>query len=303
MSSRVVNKVICSRFICRLFHTLCLPSCATTPHWTLILTVLSHTYSYTLSHLYSPAFLQLSRTKSSKVQSKLPPSREDYFSYTHRAHWKAYNAVGSFLALHCSAVVFALLCSKLSLCSEISKVLAWQTHSDPSEAAQQENVLWSFLQQPDSRCYHSGNAAAFWLICCSLCFSFLFLYCCLLLHYVQWEKTRSRNLSDSVFVIWAYKATINSRAVTIRHEFCYVPDILSSVLSHQTFTWIYNNLEQTHFQHAHALQYVALCRTPIYSKYYSRNCIYTLYNDWFVVMHYFKVGQAPLEFSIMLIAP
>lgn len=89
-----------------------------------------------------------------------------------------------------------------------------------------------------------------------------FSYYCLLLHYVEWEKTRSRNLSDLVFVIWAYKATINSCAVTIRHEFCYVPDILSSVLSHQTFTWIYNNLEQTHFQHAHGLQYVSLCRTP-----------------------------------------
>lgn len=107
MSSKVV---ISSRFICHLFHTLRLPLCATTPHWTLIL---SHTYSYTLSHLYNPAFLQLSRTKSSKVQSKLPPSREDFLIHSQ----------GSLKDLKCSGLLLGFALQHLCFCSALLQVV------------------------------------------------------------------------------------------------------------------------------------------------------------------------------------
>lgn len=222
MSSKVV---ISSRFICHLFHTLRLPLCATTPHWTLIL---SHTYSYTLSHLYNPAFLQLSRTKSSKVQSKLPPSREDFFNTLTglierlKMQWAA-----SWL---CIAAPLFLLCFAPSCPSAQKYPKCW--HDRRTQIRQKQHSRKTFCDPSFSN--QTAGAVTqvmqllFGLSVTHCVFPSYFLYYCLLLHYVQWEKTRSRNLSDSVFVIWAYKATINSCAVTIRHEFCYVPDILSS---------------------------------------------------------------------------
>lgn len=105
----------------------------------------------------------LSHTKL-RGSLEAPSLAGGFFFCSRTAHRKAYNAAGCIWALHRNAVVFALRRSKSSPRSETAKVLARQTHSDPSEATQRESVLWSCLQQPDSRFCHSGNAA--------VCFSF-----------------------------------------------------------------------------------------------------------------------------------
>lgn len=140
----------------------------------------------TLTFSYHAAFLRVSRIKSSKVHllQDLPVRRRRRSSLRDRGKlfrcWFlttfsiSYNAVETIFALQCVVAGFALLCTGLSLCWETFKVQAWHKPSDPSEDAGHEKVLWFFLQQPGSRCSHSGKAA----ICCIFCCTLRFLYAC-----------------------------------------------------------------------------------------------------------------------------
>lgn len=74
--------------------------------------------------------------------------------------WIGHNAAARSAASHFSLA--ALPASRFSLCTTIVKVQVRAAQEEPEGDTWREKVLWSFLQQPDSRGYWSGKPAA----CC-----------------------------------------------------------------------------------------------------------------------------------------
>lgn len=151
--------------------------------------------------------------------------------WTHMGLWVVNNALEKIFALWWSMVGFALLCSGLSLSLQVS---------DRSEGTQQENVLWSFLQQPNRWCCYSGNAVlavGFSVVPGGFC-TFVSTFSQWELQHMVWYKTRSRNHSDSIFstLIREYKAV--NTTITVRLLFHYIlilKNILITILHAQSF--------------------------------------------------------------------
>lgn len=81
--------------------------------------------------------------------------------------WISHDAAACTAALHFALA--ALPASRLSLCSTILKVQVWAAQEGYTW---KEKVLWSFIQEPDSRCYWPGKPAV-WCVCVleTVCFS------------------------------------------------------------------------------------------------------------------------------------
>lgn len=71
--------------------------------------------------------------------------------------WIGHNAAARSAASHFSLA--ALPASRVSLCTTIVKVQVRAAQEEPPGDTWREKVLWSFVQQPDSRGYWSGKPA------------------------------------------------------------------------------------------------------------------------------------------------